>query len=183
MIRYKNTSIHVARRSFYLKLVHIKHLSRQFHWNRSVMSNIYVTALLRAYKRYFFHREGISVELFLVTWLLVNKLQQRLVTIHNSTTKVLNTSIMDGNTYPTVNSIQERSLSLPFPPIHKPIHWKFRFYWLSLLHHNPDISVQCLNQVTRYSGDGFAHFPTSFGKFRGSASDKNTNTSSYILVN
>ena len=79
MMRYKNTSIHVAHRSFYLKLVHIKHHSRQFHWNCPVMSNIYVTALLKAYTRYFFHREGISIELFLVTCLLVNKLQQHLV--------------------------------------------------------------------------------------------------------
>ena len=77
MIRHKNISLHVAHTSFYSKLVYIKHLSRQFYWNCQVMSNIYVTALLMAYKRYVFHQREISIELFLVTCLLINKLQQR----------------------------------------------------------------------------------------------------------
>jgi hypothetical protein len=79
VIRYKSRLIHVAYRSFYSKLVYINHLKRQFNWNCPITSNNYVTALLRASKRQFFHREGISIELFLVTRLLANKLQEHFV--------------------------------------------------------------------------------------------------------
>jgi hypothetical protein len=111
MTRYKNSSIHVACRSFYWKLFYIIHFSRQFHWNRPVVLNIYVTALLMAYKRYFFHREGISIELFLVTYLLKNKLQQYFVhfsQFHNKCTKPINNKrkhLTFGEQYPWTLSL------------------------------------------------------------------------------